>query len=212
MSKRKWVLLALSIAIGLLLGAALVFRGMIQRGFSARDKPSAAEAFMARRMRHWAVPAKAREMKNPFADSAEAVAAGRMHFADHCATCHGNDGRGKTEIGQNLYPKAPDMWGKETQKLSDGELFSIIKNGVRLTGMPAWGQDTAEDDQASWHLVAFIRHMPWISPKELDEMKTMNPVSPMEMNEEKDIDNFLEGGESSSSPSPQPKSAAKHGH
>ncbi|HEV2063140.1 MAG TPA: c-type cytochrome [Thermoanaerobaculia bacterium] len=209
MSKRKGVLLVLFIAI--VIGAALVFRGMIRHGFSARDTPHAAEAFLAQRMRHWAIPANARKMKNSFSDSAEAVAAGREHFADHCASCHGNDGRGKTEIGQNLYPKAPDMWGKETQSLSDGEIFYIIKNGVRLTGMPAWGQDTSEDDQASWHLVSFIRHLPWITPKELEAMKAMNPVSPMEMNEEKDIDNFLEGGDSPS-PSPHTKPAATHGH
>ena len=211
MSKPKWVLLVLFIAIAIVIGAALVMRGMIRHGFSARDRPSAAEAFLAHRMRHWAVPASARKMKNPFSDSAEAVAAGRMHFADHCALCHGNDGRGKTEIGQNLYPKAPDMWGVETQSLSDGEIFYIIKNGVRLTGMPAWGENTPEDDRGSWHLVSFIRHVPWITPKELEEMKTMNPVSPMEMKEEKDIDNFLEGGDSPS-PSPQSKPAAKHGY
>jgi mono/diheme cytochrome c family protein len=187
MSKPKWVPLALSIAIAILIGGALVFHGMIRHGFSARDKPSAAEAFLARRMRRWAVPAKARKMKNPFSDSAEAVAGGRMHFADHCALCHGNDGRGKTEIGQNLYPKTPDMWGRETQSLSDGEIFYIIKNGVRLTGMPAWGQDTP-DDQQSWHLVAFIRHLPWITPKELEEMKTMNLVSPDELKKEKKND------------------------
>jgi hypothetical protein len=77
--------------------------------------------------------------------------------------------------------------------------------------MPAWGEDTPEDDAASWHLVAFIRHVPWITPKELDEMKTMNPVNPMEMKEEKDIDAFLEGGDSENSPPPQ-KPAARHGH
>jgi Cytochrome c. len=209
MWKPKWVLLVLFIAI--VIGAALVMLGMIRHGFSARDQPSAAEAFLARRMRRWAVPASARKMKNSFSDSAEAVAAGRAHFADHCASCHGNDGRGKTEIGQNLYPKTPDMWGRETQSLSDGEIFYIIKNGVRLTGMPAWGQDTSEDDRASWHLVSFIRHVPWITPKELEEMGTMNPVNPMEMKEEKKIEDFLEGDESST-PSSQQKPAAKHGH
>jgi mono/diheme cytochrome c family protein len=213
MSKLKWVLLVLfiAIAIAIVTGAALVMRGIIRHGFSARDHPSAAEAFLAHRMRHWAVPANARKMKNPFSDSAEAVAAGRMHFADHCALCHGNDGRGKTEIGQSLYPKAPDMWGLETQSLSDGEIFYIIKNGVRLTGMPAWGQDTSENDRASWHLVSFIRHVPWITPKELEEMRTMNPVNPMEMQEEKKMEDFLEGDESST-PSPQQTPAAKHGH
>ncbi|MCA1580968.1 MAG: c-type cytochrome [Acidobacteria bacterium] len=209
MSKPKGILLVLLLAF--LAGGAVLFAGMVRRGFSARDTPSMPEAFMAQRMRRWSIPAKAREMKNPFADSAEAVAGGRAHFADHCATCHGNDGRGKTEIGQNLYPKAPDMWGRETQKLSDGEIFYIIKNGVRLTGMPAWGQDTPEDDRQSWHLVAFIRHMPRITAEELEAMKAMNPVSPMEMKEEKETDEFLEGGDASR-PSPEHKPAAKHGH
>jgi mono/diheme cytochrome c family protein len=209
MSRPKRILVALVLAASA--AGAIVFLNMIRHGFSARDQPSAAETFLAHRMRHWAVPASSRKMKNPFVDSAEAVATGRMHFADHCALCHGNDGRGKTEIGQNLYPKAPDMWGVETQSLSDGEIFYIIKNGVRLTGMPAWGQDTSEDDSESWQLVSFIRHIPWITPKELEEMKTMNPVNPMEMKEEKEIEDFLEG-DGSSTPSPQQKPAGKHGH
>ncbi len=200
MSKAKRVLLILFVTIGI--GAALASRSMIRHGFSARDTPSAPEAFLARRMRRWATPENARKMTNPFADSAEAVAAGRMHFADHCASCHGNDGRGKTEIGQNLYPKAPDMWDKQTQSLSDGEIFSIIKNGVRLTGMPAWGEDTPEDDRTSWHLVAFIRHMPWISPKELEEMNQFNPKTPEEFREEEEVRKFLEGGEAASTPQP----------
>ncbi len=199
--RRPLTILAAILGIATAVVGALVFFGMIQHGFSARDQPSTAEAFLARRMRHWAVPPNARKMKNPFADSAEAVASGRMHFADHCASCHGNDGRGKTEIGQNLYPKAPDMWGKETQSLSDGEIFYIIKNGVRLTGMPAWGKDTSEDDRASWQLVSFIRHLPWITPKELEEMKAMNPVSPMEMKESEAEKEFLEGSGKSASPS-----------
>ena len=70
---------------------------------------------------------------------------GRAHFADHCASCHGNDGRGNTEMGRNLYPKAPDMRQSGTQHLSDGELYWIIENGVRLTGMPAWGDGSGND-------------------------------------------------------------------
>lgn len=206
MSKPKRILLILFVAI--LIGAALAFRSMIRHGFSARDKPSAVEAVVAQRMRRWAIPENARKMTNSFADSAEAVEAGRMHFADHCASCHGNDGRGKTEIGQNLYPRAPDMWNKETQSLSDGELFYIIKYGIRLTGMPAWGQDTSEDDRASWHLVSFIRHLPWITPKELEEMEAMNPISPMEMKEREEEARFLEG--KTDSPPTRPPAGHKH--
>src|SRR6266545_1963695 len=199
MSKPMRILVALLLVA--VVAGAVVFVSMIRHGFSARDQPSAAETFLARKMRRWAVPANARAMKNPFADSAEAVAAGRAHFADHCASCHGNDGRGKTEIGQNLYPKAPNMQGTETQSLSDGEIFYIIRNGVRLTGMPAWGHETADGDQENWQLVSFIRHLPWVTPKELEEMKALNPVSPMELKEAEEEKEFLEGGGKSASPS-----------
>jgi mono/diheme cytochrome c family protein len=208
MSKPKLAFLILVVTIGIV--AALALRSMIRHGFSARDTPSAPEAFLARRMRRWAIPENARKMKNPFSDSAEAVEAGRMHFADHCASCHGNDGRGKTEIGQNLYPRAPDMWDKKTQTLSDGEIFSIIKNGVRLTGMPAWGQDTPEDDRSTWHLVSFIRHLPWISEKELEEMKDMNPKTPEEFREDEEVRRFLEGGEAVSTTQPMKKMTHSH--
>lgn len=198
MPRAKRILAALLLAAAA--AGLVVFVSTIQHGFSARTRPTAAEAFLAHRMRHWAVPAKSRRLENPFSGSAEAVAAGRAHFADHCALCHGNDGRGSTEIGQNLYPKAPDMQGTGTQSLSDGEIFYIIRNGVRLTGMPAWGNNTAEDDAENWRLVAFIRHLPRITPKELEQMKALNPVSPMEMKEAEEEKEFLEGSGKSASP------------
>src|SRR5215204_5096493 len=82
------------------------------------------------------------------------------HFADHCAVCHGNDGRGDTEMGRGLYPKAPDMRLDATQQLSDGELFYIIEHGIRFTGMPGWRTGTTAGEESSWHLVRFIRHLP----------------------------------------------------
>jgi mono/diheme cytochrome c family protein len=107
--------------------------------------------------------------------------------------CHANNGSGQTDIGRNLYPKAPDMRRRRTQDLTDGELFSIIKNGIRLTGMPAWGDPTGHDDEDNWKLVHFIRHLPKVTPQELDEMKSMNPVNAMEMKEEQQEKKFLEG-------------------
>src|SRR5262245_19367202 len=120
-----------------LLGGVIGLAVMLQRGFSARNQPMAVETFGARRLRHLAVPRSARAAKNPMKATSEVLAEARAHFADHCAGCHANDGSGQTEIGQNLYPKAPDMRQSETQSLSDGELFYIIHNGIRFTGMPA---------------------------------------------------------------------------
>src|ERR671938_531307 len=78
-----------------------------------------------------AVPRAARSMKNPVPLTDAVLAEGREHWADHCAPCHGLDGKGNTEIGRGLYPKVPDM-SDGSRGVSDGELFYIIANGVRL--------------------------------------------------------------------------------
>ena len=186
--------LSLIVVVGALALAGGVVFNLLWHGISARDEPTAIEAFVARRLRHLAVPWSDREAKNPVPATPEVLARARAHFADHCASCHGNDGRGKTTIGRNLYPKAPDMWLEDTQALSDGELFSLIKNGVRLTGMPAWGKDTEDDDRETWEVVHFIRHLPKITPAELAEMDGLNPKSRAEWQEEEETRKFLEGG------------------
>ena len=191
----------LSIVAAVLLGGVLVCMSLLRGGFSARDEPSAIEEFMAQRTRRLAIPRAARETRNPVAPSQEVLVDAMAHFADHCATCHGNDGRGQTEIGQNLYPKAPDMQLATTQALSDGEIFYIIHNGIRLTGMPAWGEDPPEDDLDSWKLVHFIRHLPDISSEEIEEMKSMNPLSRRELEEQEEMEEFLNGGAATPSPS-----------
>lgn len=171
---------------------------LVQHGFSARAEPSAVEAFVARRLRRLAMPRGAREARNPVPNMPEILSEGRAHFADHCAICHANDGSGDTQIGRNLYPKAPDMRKSDTQSLSDGELFYIIHNGIRLTGMPAWGSGSVEADQDSWKLVHFIRHLPRITADELDEMKKMNPKSRHDIEEEEEAKRFLMGEEAES--------------
>jgi mono/diheme cytochrome c family protein len=175
---------------------------LIRHGVSARDQPLAAEAVAARFMRRLATPQAYRDLRNPVEATPTMLTEARAHFADHCALCHGNDGSGQTEIGKNLYPKAPDMRQDDTQSLFDGELFYIIHNGIRLTGMPAWGDGSPEDDQESWKLVHFIRHLPKLSQEELAEMKTLNPKSPHELEEEQEEQKFLHG-EDSPSPPPQ---------
>lgn len=168
---------------------------MLRRGFSARAAPSAIEAFAARRLRRLAIPAGASEAKNPFASTPEVLTDARAHFADHCAICHANDGSGNTEIGRKLYPPAPDMREAWTQSLTDGELFYVIHNGIRFTGMPAWGGEDPAKDQDSWKLVHFIRHLPEMTAEELAEMKRMNPKSQHQMEEEEEIRRFLAGEE-----------------
>lgn len=180
------------IVVGLGLFGWIGYR-LFTTGFSAKTEPHALEVMMARQIRHLAIPIEKRNAANPILLSADVLNEGRAHFADHCAICHGNDGSGQTPIGKNVYPKAPDLRLTDTQSLSDGELFWVIHNGIRFTGMPAWGSGDPEKDIDSWKLVHFIRHLPQLTQEELDEMKTLNPKTEKERLEEAAFDQFLKG-------------------
>jgi mono/diheme cytochrome c family protein len=187
--------LLLLILIGILGGVGYI----LSRGISARAEPSAAEAFIARHLRRLAIPRAARVAMNPVPATPEVLMEAMEHFADHCAFCHANDGSGNTDIGKGLYPKPPDMKQAATQNLSDGELFYIIQNGVRFTGMPGFAVPDDSHDQDSWKLVRFIRHLLMITDEELAQMKEMNPKTPADLKEEEEIKRFLEGTENPSS-------------
>ena len=141
----KAFLLLLGLAVAL--GASGLWY-VISSGVSAKEQPGRLEEFLARRVRDMAIARRAKSLANPVEYSAEIISDGRGHFADHCATCHANGGRGKTAIGQGLWPKAPDMRQAPTQNLTDGELFWIIENGIRFTGMPAWSTGTKDGETA----------------------------------------------------------------
>lgn len=193
-----WVLLGL-------IAATLVFAVfLLRRGISARKQPSALETTVARAVRHMAIPKIDREEENPWATVAtpEVMKDAREHFADHCSQCHANDGSGKTEMGQYLYPRAPDMRLPATQNLSDGELYYIIRNGVPLTGMPAWGEPNLVQDDDSWQLVLFIRHLPKLTPDEIKDMERYNPVGEMEREDEKENEAVPEKGKAPGNPAP----------
>jgi mono/diheme cytochrome c family protein len=207
-------LILIPIAIGaiVLAVASMFIKG---KGFSTRDEPSRIETVVAMQFRKLAMPSEARDRKNTVAASPEAIEAGLAHWADHCATCHANDGSGDTTIGRNLYPKAPDMRKAPTQDLTDGELFYIIEHGVRLTGMPAWGTDppTPEGDKLGWQLVHFIRRLPKLTPEEIARMEELNPKTPDEWRTQQEEKDFLEGRDApSGGEKPKPHAASPHKH
>src|SRR5712692_5274824 len=99
--------LILAVVAVVLLAVIIAGWTEIQHGFSARDNPTAVEAFVARKVRRMAISGDASRQRKPYTVTQEILAEARRHFADHCAICHGNDGRGITTVGRNLYPKAP---------------------------------------------------------------------------------------------------------
>lgn len=198
MKAKVWIIIAI-----LIVGAVLAGTILVHHGFSARDNPSWLETAIAKAARSMAVPSKARQMKNPMQNSPENLSEAEAHWADHCALCHANNGSGDTVIGKNLYPKVPDMRLSAIQKLTDGELYYTIQNGIRLTGMPAWGE-ASDNDEDTWKLVHFIRHLPQLTPEEEKTMEQLNPKGPGDKSEEQEEQEFL------NQPLPAPQRSPHH--
>jgi mono/diheme cytochrome c family protein len=193
------VLIVLLAALG-----GVVAYSVVRRGLSAHAEPSRAEEMVAGAMRRWATAQSVRDRTNPVQTTPEVIEQALAHFADHCATCHANDGSGDTSIGRGLYPRVPDMRLEATQSLTDGELFSIIEHGIRLTGMPGWGNGTAEGERESWGLVHVVRRLPTLSPEEIERMEALNPKTVEQWREEEAARRFLAGDDAQSATSSQP--------
>ena len=174
-------------------GGVIALAYFVGGGVSALSQPGTVETFIARSVRDMAIAWHAPDRQNPVPNSDHAVAEGRAHFADHCASCHDNDGSGDTEMGRGLHPRAPDMRLAATQDLSDHQLFYMIENGIRLTGMPGWSTGTPEGEEASWRLVHFIRRLPKLTPEEIEEMEALNPKPPAEVRQQLEEEQFLKG-------------------
>jgi mono/diheme cytochrome c family protein len=103
------------------------------------------------------IPIEAQAVPNTLPANDETLQQGRQIYMQSCVLCHDSDGHSQTKLGQAMYPPAMDLTSPHVQSWNDGELFWIIRNGVRMTGMPSWANDLSEDD--TWKVVQFIRHI-----------------------------------------------------
>ncbi|WP_216846977.1 cytochrome P460 family protein [Granulicella sp. L60] len=128
------------------------------QGCTADKNPSQGETSLANAAKDVTIPLEAGKMKNPLPETDEVVSQGQEVFLGSCAQCHGADARGDTNVGRNMNPPAMDLSSSHVQHWSDAELFWIIQNGVRLTGMPAWKSSISDTD--TWKLARFIHKIP----------------------------------------------------
>ncbi|HEX5483614.1 MAG TPA: c-type cytochrome [Terriglobia bacterium] len=135
---------------------------------TANKRPSKMETLLANVAKDVAIPIQATDRKNPFPATPESIERGRRVYQQSCALCHGPDGRSATQLGRDMYPPAMDLNSPHVQHWSDGDLFWIVKNGIRLTGMPAWDGSISDDD--TWKLARFIHALP--------QMKMASNASP----------------------------------
>lgn len=158
MNTWKVVAITLAVIIAVILVGAFGF--LTLEGLSARKKPSNFEYSIANTALGISIPSVAKNQKNPLNTTPDDLVEAKKNYQEHCAVCHAEDGSGKTETSAGMSPEVPDLRAEHIQKLTDGDLFYIVKNGVRFTGMPAW--DLPDDH--NWRLVALLRQLPKQSP------------------------------------------------
>lgn len=141
----------------LLIGASAILFAY-RFSLSALPGPGRIETYVATKAKLWLVRRSARrssppaQVKDPVGE-----AVGSMIYRGECAACHGVDGRTPTAIGRWMYPRTLDLGSREVQQWSDAELFWIVKNGIRLSGMPGFGK--IHSDQEIWNLVQYVRSL-----------------------------------------------------
>jgi mono/diheme cytochrome c family protein len=141
-------LLVLIVVIGFLV--------VSQLDLSAQPEPGASEARLATATKHWLIGKAARKSAAPEPQAASFDSEnGGMLYGMDCDICHGKDGRHPTDTGKGMYPRVPDLGSPAVQEWSDAELFWIVKNGVRYSGMPAFGK--VQNDKEIWDLVHYVR-------------------------------------------------------
>jgi predicted CXXCH cytochrome family protein len=159
-ARKRVAFIVVTLATLCALASGVFYRYIVSGGMKARQTPSALETLVARGLVELSIPSEAKALKNPLLASAAGAdaAAGRELYQKNCEVCHGYDGSGKTAAGGGLYPPPLNLSQAAVVKRrrTDGELFYLIRNGVRNTGMPGWQLP----DQQTWQLVTFVRNLP----------------------------------------------------
>jgi len=153
----KWILIA-AVCVSLLLAVIAILTAS-QFNLSALPEPGRAETRLATSAKHFLVRRCSRDgIPAAPTDHLASITEGEKLFGTECSECHGLNGHKPTDAGRWMYPRAADLTSADTRRYSDRELFWIVKNGIRLSGMPAFGR--VEPDEHIWNLVHYVRTLP----------------------------------------------------
>ena len=154
----------LLVALG---AAAVVYTGSFNT--AATVPPGRLEKRIATFALDRSVAKRAPDRRNPLPPGPETLREGLREYRSHCLVCHGAPGVDPGSIGQGLNPGAPDLSLPRVQARTDGELFWLTSEGIRMTGMPAFGP--TEDEEEIWHMVSFVRHLPELTDEEVAQLR-----------------------------------------
>ena len=157
------------LTIGILLAACMalfIWRGMYN--VSAAEPHTALVQWLLATVRDRSIASHSESLDIPNLTDAARVKGGVRSYQAMCRVCHGTPDRDTTPIREGLNPQPPKLDSERIRTRTDAELFWVIKNGIRMTGMPAFGK--THKDQELWSIVAFVRHLPNLRPEEYAAM------------------------------------------
>jgi mono/diheme cytochrome c family protein len=157
---------SLAFILVLLLALAAFAGAFVYTGFYniGADAPHSRLVYNAlQELRERSIASRARSIVPPAdLNSPKRIAAGAGLYAEMCTGCHLGPGVEKSEMSQGLYPQAPEL--AHGTDLTPAQQFWVIKHGVKLTAMPAWGK--THGDELIWDMVAFLQRLPKLSPEQ----------------------------------------------
>ena len=177
--KWQWSIIAAAIIVGVVacLGAALVLVYMGVFDVAADTPHSEPVYWLMQTVREYSIAARARDAVPNDLSDAKRVTSGAGQYAEMCAACHLAPGMQRTEISQGLYPRAPEL--RRGSSLTPAEEFWVVKHGIKMTGMPAWG--LTHDDEILWDVVAFVRKLPELTAEQYQALIKDAPKTHDEM-------------------------------
>ena len=147
-SRIAWAILAFVVVLAVL--------ALMRFNLTALQEPGPFEVLATSRVTHFMIRRASQQRIPPRPlDLKTGAAGGSIRYQSECGQCHGSDGQSQTPVGRWMYPRAADLTSEQVQSFSDQELFWIIQNGIRFTGMPAFGKVETADQ--IWNLVSYVR-------------------------------------------------------
>lgn len=142
--------------------------------WSALRKPGHLERRLAGYITSNWIRRNADTQSNPLPSTPENLKSGQSDYEDHCAGCHGLEGDGENRFEADFYPPIPRLTSG-TKKMSDGELYFIIANGISMSAMPGFGKN--HESKEIWGMVLWVRHLAQLSPTEKGALESRDRMT-----------------------------------
>lgn len=168
-STRVAAIVAGAIVVLIASGWLYVYTGVFD---AAADTPHSQPVYwFLQKVRERSIVARASDPVPKDLGDEKRIASGAAQYAEMCASCHLAPGMKRTEISRGLYPRAPEL--RRGSSYTPAEKFWIIKHGIKMSGMPAWG--VTHDDQILWDVVAFLGKLPELTAEQYQALVKSAP-------------------------------------